>query len=69
LLASASAKSWDKGVGVAVPGVCAKAENAAASANVMVANKETTFIRELQSQVQFKAFAKSTQTRVRSRQK
>jgi hypothetical protein len=53
LLASASAKSWDKGVGVLVPDVCAKAENAVANTNIVVAIKETTFIRKLQSQMQF----------------
>jgi hypothetical protein len=42
-------------VGGLATGVCPKAENAVASASVAV--KETTFIRKLQSQVQFKTFA------------
>jgi hypothetical protein len=57
LLASASAKSSDNDVGVLATGVCPKAEHAVASTSVVV-NKGTTFIRKLQSQMQFKAFAK-----------
>jgi hypothetical protein len=45
-------------VGVLTTGVCPKAENAVASTSVAV-NKETTFIWKLQSQMQFKAFAKT----------
>jgi hypothetical protein len=45
-------------VGGLVTGVCPKAENAVASTSVAV-NKETTFIRKLQSQMQFKAFAET----------
>jgi hypothetical protein len=44
-------------VGVLTTGVCPKTENAVTSTSVAV--KETTFIRKLQSQMQFKAFAKA----------
>jgi hypothetical protein len=56
LFASASAKSWDKGVGVLATGICPKAENAVASMSAAV-NNETTFIQKLQSKTQFKTFA------------
>ena len=49
-------------------GVCPKAEKVVVSTTVAV-NKETTFIRKLHSQMQFKAFAKNTQTDVCARQK
>jgi hypothetical protein len=52
-------------VGRLAAGVCPKAEHAMAGTSVPV-NKETTFIRKLQSQMQFKAFAKHAYKRVRS---
>jgi hypothetical protein len=55
-LASASARSWDRGVGLLAIGSCPWAESVAASTNAAV-KKETTLIRKLHSQMQFKTMA------------
>jgi hypothetical protein len=65
LFAPASAKSWDKGMGVLTTGVCPKAEKAVASTNAAV-NKETTFIESSNLKCSSKHSPKHADKRVRS---